>query len=656
MSNPPVGWYPDPTGQPNTLRWWNGTQWTNKTEKEDVTPDAAEAESGVAAISAAEKAKSTWMEPATIPSAANHWTQQPAPDEPDSAPEPVTRPVTEPVQNGWTLKLADAGASSDAGAEVEDEQGNSWTEPISAAPQSEGWGPTSWTQQPAQPVVEEATQVANSQSPANTWGLPDEQQPAANTWGLPDEQQTVAANTWGLPDEQTTAGNTQGTPDEEQTAVNTWGLPDEQAVPDHGDLQTPPPPWQPTPNQWEVSGDQQTAPTHWQASGDQQSVPNQWGVSGEQKAAPIQWQAPVEQQTAPDQWEASAGQQVAPTQWEAAAAQQQAGEGQWQGSGGGQAADPWQGNQAGAGQWQTGGGSQTATEPWQGGQQGGGQQQGVGQEPGAGQWQSGGAGQWPVQQGGGPGRIKPDSGGREGKGGGSKLPLIVAAAVAFVLIVAAGVFFLSQRDDKTAGPDPTPPPTSAPPSPTNAPTTPGNQTTGAPGQSKKPKLHEAPRVASEAISFPRQGQPWSERKRLIAQLINSSGQYVRLQENFDGENDWYADMFVGALGTGTPFNGNPQATASDLMLQARSSMYGDIPVTFKPRANGPVKRSGKAGWFYQQTVTVNSTKVTSRVLTLTVAVFDLGDGTAVAYISDIPVNRPDLRTAEAQVYKGINVG
>ena len=313
--------------------------------------------------------------------------------------------------------------------------------------------------------------------------------------------------------------------------------------------------------------------------------------------------------------------------------------------------DPWQGNQAGAGQWQTGGGSQTATEQWQGGQQ-----QGVGQQQGAGQWQSGGAGQWPVQQGGGPGRINPDNGGKEGKGGGSKLPLIVAAAVAFVLIVGAGVFFLSQRDNKTAGPDPTPPPTSAPPSPTNAPTTPGNQTTSAPGQSKNPKLHEAPRVASEAISFPRQGQPWSERKRLIAQLINSSGQYVRLQENFDGENDWYADMFVGALGTGTPFNGNPQATASDLMLQARSSMYGDIPVTFKPRANGPVKRSGKAGWFYQQTVTVNSTKVTSRVLTLTVAVFDLGDGTAVAYISDIPVNRPDLRTAEAQVYKGINVG
>ncbi len=83
--------------------------------------------------------------------------------------------------------------------------------------------------------------------------------------------------------------------------------------------------------------------------------------------------------------------------------------------------------------------------------------------------------------------------------------------------------------------------------------------------------------------------------------------------------------------------------------------YGNIPVTFKTLRNGAVKRSDKAGWYFQQTVTAKSPKVTS-VLILTVAVFDLGDGTAVAYISDIPTNRPDLRTAESQVYKGINVG
>jgi hypothetical protein len=249
--------------------------------------------------------------------------------------------------------------------------------------------------------------------------------------------------------------------------------------------------------------------------------------------------------------------------------------------------------------------------------------------------------------------------------------IVVAAAVGLVLIVVAGVFFiLKDRGDHTTadpgptapvstGPtgnssNPTPPPTSAPTQPTTKPTGPQNST--APGQSKNPKLHEGSRIASDAISFPRQKPPWSDRKRLVPQLLDSSGQYVLLQENFDGTNDWYADMFVGALGTGTLFNGNPQATAADLSFQIRSSMYGDIPVTFKPLRNGSVKRSGKNGWYYQQSVTANSPKISARVLTLTVAVFDLGDGTAVAYISDIPTNRPDLRTAESQVYKGINVG
>jgi hypothetical protein len=179
---------------------------------------------------------------------------------------------------------------------------------------------------------------------------------------------------------------------------------------------------------------------------------------------------------------------------------------------------------------------------------------------------------------------------------------------------------------------------------------------GTVGQSKNPKLHEGARISSDAISFPRQQPPWSDRKRLVPQLVNSSGQYVLLQENFDGRTDWYADIFVGALETATPFNGNVQATASDLSAQVRSSMYRDTPATFKPLSNGSVQRTGKPGWYYQHSVTANSPQIAARVLTLTVAVFDLGDGTAVAYISDIPTTRPDLRTAESQVYKGINVG
>jgi hypothetical protein len=243
-------------------------------------------------------------------------------------------------------------------------------------------------------------------------------------------------------------------------------------------------------------------------------------------------------------------------------------------------------------------------------------------------------------QGGGPRKGK----GKDGDGGGGRTPLIVGGAISVVLLVVAAIFLITNQGDKKDA-DPTPPPTGS--VPTNA--------GGTPGQSKNPKLHEGNRITSDAISFPRQGNGWSDRKRLIPQLLNSSGQYVTLQADFDGSNDWYADMFVGGLGNKTPFSGDPKATAAVLLGQVHTWNYGNIPVTYKAVRNGAIKRSDKAGWYYQETVTAKSPKVKS-VLLLTVAVFDLGDGTAVAYISDIPTNRPDLRTAESQVYKGINVG
>jgi hypothetical protein len=254
---------------------------------------------------------------------------------------------------------------------------------------------------------------------------------------------------------------------------------------------------------------------------------------------------------------------------------------------------------------------------------------------------------------------------QQGPGPRSKTPLLIGGVVALVLIVVAGVFFFVNRADKKADPGPpatrpTDLATSTMPSnrPSNTPTTTpsGGQNTVPPGQSKNPKLHEGARIASDAISFPRQKPPWSDRKRFVPQLLDSSGQYVVLQENFDGQNDWYADVFVGGLGTSVLFNGDPQATASDLSQQLPSSMYGGIPITVKRLRDGAVKRSGKSGWYYQQSITANSPKVTARTLTLTVAVFDLGDGTAVAYVSDIPTNRADLKAAESQAYKGINVG
>jgi len=218
------------------------------------------------------------------------------------------------------------------------------------------------------------------------------------------------------------------------------------------------------------------------------------------------------------------------------------------------------------------------------------------------------------------------------------------------MLVVAAVFLIVNPGDKKAGPDPTTPPVQ----PTNQPT---NQPTGTgKGQSKNPKLHEGERIASTAISFPRRTGLWSDRKRLVPQLLESSGQYILLQEKFDGTNNWYANIFVGALGNQAGYGGDPKATALALANEVPASLYGGIPITRKAGLNGAVKRSDKAGWYVQQTITAKSPKVTARVLTLTVAVFDLGDGTAVAYISDIPTNRPDLKAAESQAYKGINVG
>jgi hypothetical protein len=245
---------------------------------------------------------------------------------------------------------------------------------------------------------------------------------------------------------------------------------------------------------------------------------------------------------------------------------------------------------------------------------------------------------------------KSKSPGGGGGGFGAKLPLMVGGGIALVLLIVAAVFLITRSgDDKKADPNPT-----GATQPTGSPTSQGSTK---PGQSKNPKLHEGfGRISSDAISFPRQNPPWSDRKRLVQQLLNSSGQHIVLQEKVNGGDDWSADIFVGGLGTGSGFNGDPKATAANLSVQLRTNMYGSIPVTYRTIANGAVKRTDKSGWFFQQSVTAKSAAVTDRVLTLTVAVFDLGDGTAVAYISGIPNNRPDLKAAESQAYKGINVG
>lgn len=233
---------------------------------------------------------------------------------------------------------------------------------------------------------------------------------------------------------------------------------------------------------------------------------------------------------------------------------------------------------------------------------------------------------------------------------------VIAGTVVAVLVIVAGVWYLFGRGDGKPTADPTSS-SSTPGQTTGTPT--GTPTSGEsipPGQSRNPAIHQGNRIASNAISFPRLRPPWSDRLRFVSQVEDSNGQRVLLQAKFDGTNDWYANIFVGALSTAVLFNGNPQASASDLALQLRSSLYGDIPITAKVTRNGAITRTGKQGWFVQQTITASSSKLTSPTLLLTVAVFDLGDGTAVAYVSDVPTNRNDLKVFEGLVYKAVNVG
>ncbi|MEV6284871.1 DUF2510 domain-containing protein [Kribbella sp. NPDC051770] len=668
MSNPPAGWYPDPTGQPDTIRWWNGTQWTNKTERETpeeaapevtaepeaaaepetvvqpavvdepavvaqpevvdhpkaVTPpeveqpaqnawtDGSAAQGGVpdesvdtSSLSAAEKARATWTQKFVGSTNAGHWTQQEAPAASDQTTGPDPATVTgdpEPAQNQWTLSLATESASTTPSG---DEKPQLWKVPDETPGEDY---PDHWRS-----AEEQQAQTPQWGPTGGEWAeqqtTPQWGQSAVGSQSSATESQAGQQGAAGSQVGQETSADQQGAGSWQSGSTGSWGTGDQQNA-GAGDS-----------NGQSASGAQQGA-AGWQTGGQQQSAGG-WDSSGQQGAASTD----TGQQQSAGPWDSS-GQQGA-AGWETGGQQGAAG---WQNSGQG---DPWQSAV------QT---SQTGTD-----QSGWGPQQG-----GQAQWQAGPSG--------------PTGGGTRQKTGGDKpgppkAMLIIAGAVGLVLIVVAGVFFVANHDDKKAEPEPTSsvPTTTPTDTPTTAPTSqpttpPGPQSTVRPGQSKNPKLHEGGRIASDAISFPRQRPPWSDRKRLVPQLVNSSGQYVLLQEKFDGKNSWYADAFVGALGTSVLFSGDVKATAADLSAQLRSTMYGDIPVKFADLRNGAAKRTGKNGWYFQQSVTATNPKITMRTLTLTVAVFDLGDGTAVAYISDIPTTRPDLRTAEAALYKGINVG
>ncbi|MET9272836.1 hypothetical protein ABZW60_24105, partial [Kribbella sp. NPDC003557] len=640
-----------------------------------------------AAAEAAERARATWGAPELAPAPPEHWTQReisPELEEPESA--TVTDGQPDEKSTGWTLKLAPAlpddatdttpASATEADSQAADER---TADTQTAASEQAAAARTTDEQTTNQQATNQlaANEPATSQLAANEQaasrsatdgqaagdGDADEQaasqraadeqaasQRAADEraaelaadeaeaagllqpdWGSPsgDEQDQQAADVpaWGV--------EAQDDEDEQtpEKSAPLWTVPETTDTPREQPVQL----WGDQPSQTSNVGQSAQAGQVWGSqqgtAGADAPADNGWGDhNGVQESSP--WgQQSTGQQGGEQEW----GGQSWPVQ---PAAAQQSGNG-------------WGDNQQTAQQ-----DSQPTQQQWGAGSHQGGDQAWGGQQTQR-AWGDDGNEAWGGQadlsagvgkRDGGKGKKKSKSSVGGGPFGG-KMPLIIAGGVAVVLLIVAAVVLLTNGDKETADPDPNGTPTqSTSPTPTN-------QTSGKPGQSKNPTLHEgAGRIASDAISFPRRNPPWSDRKRLVQQLINSNGQRIVLKEDVVEGDDWSADIFVGGLGTASGFNGDPKATAAALSLKVRESMYGNIPVSYKTIANGPVKRTDKAGWVFQQSVTATTTAVTDRVLTLTVAVFDLGDGTAVAYISGIPNNRPDLKKAADQAYLGIQVG
>lgn len=702
-------WQPSPTPQ-----LWDAAPAGDATQTNDgprlraVTPKEPAPEQGP---TPAERAQATWGAPEIVAAPPEHWTQREVTDEQELLATTADVQPEEPAGN-WTLKLApDPTDEPTAATPI---QPPATAGPVVAdadAESAEGWSDVSWTAQPRfaptpKEDVEAATTNPEPADATDAWPADTRaaEVPVADVRSaeLQDAelQAADAAETAAQlqPDWGDQSGSQQDQQDQQASDQPSWGV----EAQDQDDLQTPEqatagPLWtapqpddatqeQPVwgaqgasstqgtqqPGQVQLWGDQQAGQPE-QAWGTQQVAAgtdsqaaagdNGWGVGdqhGVQESGPWGQQPTAETQNGQQAGDQAWGGQSWPVQQPT---DQQAGNG-W-GEGQPTAPPGWGATQQnGAQSWASGqqNGQQSSGGSWAGDQQGSGQSWGAGQQAWGDQqapraWGEDGneswGGQTDLSTGVGQrekGKKKPKSPGGGGGPSGAKLPLIIGGGIAVVMLIVAAVFLIAKPgDDKKADPNPT-----GATQPTGSPT---NQSSSKPGQSKNPKLHEGfARISSDAISFPRRNPPWSDRKRLVQQLLNSSGQHIVLQEKVNGGDDWSADIFVGGLGTGSGFNGDPKATAANLSVQLRTDMYGSIPVTYRTIANGAAKRTDKSGWFFQQTVTAKSAAVTDRVLTLTVAVFDLGDGTAVAYISGIPTNRPDLKAAESQAYKGINVG
>lgn len=165
MSNPPEGWYPDPTGQPNTIRWWNGKQWTNRTQQED--------------LAATHPADSNHAEPTTA-------TAEPVNAQTGSPQQPaVVRP------GPW--QQSDGEARSEGSQESGDTADSSWWQQQAT---SQLWANAEATQSTGGPHLSAVGQPENTTGPAGTEAAGDED-PETDEDGLTPFERARA--TWNAP-------------------------------------------------------------------------------------------------------------------------------------------------------------------------------------------------------------------------------------------------------------------------------------------------------------------------------------------------------------------------------------------------------------------------------------------------------------------------
>jgi hypothetical protein len=201
MDLPPSGWYPDPYGVPDLLRWWDGSNWTRHTHPGVGGADAADGGGATGGGAQQPSVQATSVQPASVqPQTVQPTTVQPATAQPSAA-QPTTG---QPAGGGWAARdrvIGDwAGTDWPTGDQLSSTKppNGPRTEPQPALPDTSVQSPVQATRyQPAvQPTsVQSAVQPTAYQAPVQPT---TPQPPVSGGWGPAAAQPTAAAGTGGV--------------------------------------------------------------------------------------------------------------------------------------------------------------------------------------------------------------------------------------------------------------------------------------------------------------------------------------------------------------------------------------------------------------------------------------------------------------------------